>query len=51
MSESMAPLKLWLQMFDQFNSIAPGVDKEDMDDMSWPGLYIFKAAKNWCKLL
>ena len=31
-------------MFDQFNSIAPGVDKEDMDDMSWPGLYIFKAA-------
>ena len=43
MSESMAPLKLWLQMFDQFNGIAPGVDKEDMDDMSWPGSARYKS--------
>ena len=43
MCELMAPLKLWLQMFDQFNGIAPGVDKEDMDDMSWPGSAKYKS--------
>merc|ERR1712079_361551 len=46
MCELMAPLKLWLQMFDQFNGIAPGVDKEDMDDMSWPGSAKYKSQTN-----
>ncbi|XP_040568701.2 LOW QUALITY PROTEIN: E3 ubiquitin-protein ligase HERC2-like [Lepeophtheirus salmonis] len=27
----------WLRLLDQFNKMAPGTEKEDVDDMLWPG--------------
>ncbi len=34
----LTPLTCWLHALDNFNRLAPGVDKEDGDDMLWPGL-------------
>ena len=34
----MTPLTMWLHSIDNFNKLAPGVDKEDADDMLWPGM-------------
>ena len=42
MSEPMGHLPMWLQMFDQFNAIAPGALREDADDMTWPGSAKYK---------
>jgi E3 ubiquitin-protein ligase HERC2 len=33
----MTPLTMWLHSLDAFNRLAPGTDKEDADDMLWPG--------------
>ncbi len=43
LNESMSGLSAWLQMFDEFNKMAPGVFKEDQDDMSWPGSTKYKS--------
>lgn len=34
----MTPLTMWLHSVDNFNKLAPGVDREDADDMLWPGM-------------
>jgi E3 ubiquitin-protein ligase HERC2 len=36
-TSQMSLLPLWLQTLDHFNNLAPGVNKEDLDDMTWPG--------------
>ena len=34
----MTPLTVWLHSVDNFNRLAPGLEKEDADDMLWPGM-------------
>ncbi len=34
----LTPVMCWLHALDNFNRLAPGVDKEDADDMLWPGM-------------
>jgi E3 ubiquitin-protein ligase HERC2 len=33
----MTPLTCWLQSLDLFNRLAPAADREDGDDLLWPG--------------
>jgi E3 ubiquitin-protein ligase HERC2 len=33
----MMPLTCWLQSLDNFNRLAPAIDREDLDDLIWPG--------------
>ncbi len=32
------PLTVWLHALDAFNRMAPGTEKEDLDDLLWPGM-------------
>ena len=33
----MTPLTCWLQSLDVFNRLAPALDREESDDLLWPG--------------
>lgn len=34
----VSPLLSLLEPLDRFNQLAPGADREDMEDMAWPGI-------------
>ena len=34
----MTPLTMWLHSIDNLNKLAPALDKEDADDLLWPGM-------------
>ena len=33
---SLSCLTFWLQSLDNFNKLSPGLERDDLDDMSWP---------------
>lgn len=37
----LTPLTCWLQTLDGFNKVAPGLDREDKDDLLWPNTHKF----------
>ena len=41
----MTPLTCWLQSLDHFNRLAPALEREDGDDLIWPG----KKKQGWLK--
>ncbi|XP_071532835.1 E3 ubiquitin-protein ligase HERC2 isoform X2 [Panulirus ornatus] len=36
----VSPLLSLLEPLDRFNQLAPGADREDMEDMAWPGIIV-----------
>lgn len=34
----ISPLLALLEPLDRFNQLAPGADREDTEDMAWPGI-------------
>lgn len=34
----ISPLLSLLEPLDRFNQLAPGADREDTEDMAWPGI-------------
>ncbi|MPC79209.1 E3 ubiquitin-protein ligase HERC2 [Portunus trituberculatus] len=36
----ISPLLALLEPLDRFNQLAPGADREDTEDMAWPGIIV-----------